>query len=324
MPFFITCSYCHRQFESKFSQKLFCTRQCYQASPQFLAMLRENSKKVAERKRAKSQNGITERLTINCLNCDKEVFTKPSLSHGRSKHKYCSTKCYREYMAARFDRYIASPESLALPQNYDEFLTGDELHCLIEGCGWSGIALSQHMNFTHGIRKEKFKEMAGFNARTGVVTADYSQKLSDAKKEQGWGPEHMAHLRSLVRTPPVYPRMTKDRMRLEGKEHAAKGRALKCAPERLLACQGCGRQFSTTAYIKKYCTEECRTQTYSVEKKRIYDIREHDLICGVCAVGFKGTVDQQQRHDDGLIVVCSFSCRQKRAGHIARGTWTGR
>lgn len=326
MPFTIICKNpeCGREYESRYSHKLFCTLKCYRESPQFQAMLRENSKRIADRKLAASQNGDTTRKTINCLHCEKEVFTKPSRSSKRSQHRYCSQRCYREYMSGRFDRYIASPESLALPQNYDEFLTGDELHCLIEGCGWSGLQLSSHMNLAHGIRKDEFKEKAGFNVGTGVVTAAYSERLSQSKIAQGWTGDHMAHLRSLVKSRGSAPPDSK-RNRLEGKEHRAKARALMEAeaPERELRCEGCNQMFITTAYIKKYCTVECRDAFYAKEFKNIYDARGYPLVCAVCNNPFNGTFQQQNRRDSGLIVVCSTTCRQRRAGRIARGTWEG-
>lgn len=316
MPFFIVCKHCEQRFESRYSQKLFCTRECYQKSPQFQAMLRENSKKVAAATLAASQNGVTTRQVINCLNCNAEVFTKPSRNKS-TLHKYCSRKCYREYMAGRFDRYIASPESLALPQNYDEFLTGDELRCLIEGCGWSGVQLSSHMNFAHGIQKHKFKELAGFNSSTGVITADYAERLSMAKRGQGWGAEHMAGLRQLIQNPSKPP---SGERRLEGKEHAAKARALQEVPVLTFTCHGCGITCSERVHIKKYCSTQCRDRFYLKQNQK----KQYPMQCEVCKSTFNGNLYQQQRIENGDVVVCSFFCRQRRAGSIARGVWAGR
>ena len=220
-------------------------------------------------------------------------------------------------MAARFDRYIASPESLALPQNYDEFLTGDELHCLIEGCGWSGLQLSSHMNMAHGIPKDKFKEMAGFNVTTGVVTADYSERMSQAKLAQGWGADHMARLRALVKNrvnPPSGP------PRLEGKEHHRKARALMEIPPTPFTCAGCGKECVERKWIQKYCSVDCRDKHYvQLNTKKQFTVR-----CEVCKNEFPGDKNQKRRAGRGQVVVCSFTCRQRRAGHIARGTWEGK
>lgn len=295
MPFFITCKHCGRRFESKYSQKLFCTMACYRNSPQFQRMLRENAKRIAEAKRAEAQNGDSTRRTVQCLNCRKEMFTMPS----RAVHKYCSSKCYREYMVGRFDRFIASPESLALPQNYDEFLSGDELHCLIEGCGWSGLALSSHMNYAHGIPKEKFKELAGFNAGTGVVTAAYAERLSELRLASGFNAEHMERLRSMASRPAVYKGAASSR-RLEGKEHAAKGNALRVKPERTIICRGCGCTVITVEVARLYCSDACRGRYYQRENKK----EQYPLRCTICTTVFNGNVEQKRRSDRGLKVVC--------------------
>lgn len=48
------------------------------------------------------------------------------------KSKVCGSRCYRLFMAGRFDRWIVNPQTISLPQNYDEFLVKKELPCLIE------------------------------------------------------------------------------------------------------------------------------------------------------------------------------------------------
>ena len=57
--------------------------------------------------------------------------------------KFCSKDCRRLHYAERFDRWVANPETLALPQCYDEFLMQEELPCLIDGCEWKGKHLAR-------------------------------------------------------------------------------------------------------------------------------------------------------------------------------------
>lgn len=74
-------------------------------------------------------------------------------------------------MADRFDRYINSNVKIPLLNNFDEFLMQEILPCPIDGCGWIGKQLTLHMNFEHGIKKEEFKKIAGFNRKTAVVSS---------------------------------------------------------------------------------------------------------------------------------------------------------
>jgi transposase-like protein len=321
LPPAIVCEHCKKPFPSRYAGKKFCTLRCYVASDVWKHRVRARAEDQKRQARIKAGLAPDEVPTITCLNCGAEREVKVNFVKDQ---KYCNQKCYREYMAGRFDRYVANPESLALPQNYDEILTKEELPCLIEGCGWSGVQLSQHMNFTHGIKKGDFKRMAGFNATTGVVTADYSQKLSESKKGQGWGAEHMARLRSLVKNNPGPPNGA-DR-RLEGREHAVKSLALmrESREYRDVTCKGCGVTFSTNAMIKLFCSVRCRDETHRQELRNRYALRVHDLTCETCKKLFRGNDAQKQRADAGKVVVCSYSCRQKRAGHIAQGTWAGR
>jgi hypothetical protein len=100
-----------------------------------------------------------------CLKCGKEFHARES-----ERKKYCNEICRRQYMAERFDRWIASPETIALPQNYDEFLTQEKLPCLVDGCNFEGHKLSLHMNLTHGVTEREFKKLAGFNLSSGITS----------------------------------------------------------------------------------------------------------------------------------------------------------
>ena len=59
-------------------------------------------------------------------------------------------------MNKRYDRQIASPDKLQLPQGYDGCLDREQLNCLVDGCGWVGKHLSTHMNIAHGIKADEF------------------------------------------------------------------------------------------------------------------------------------------------------------------------
>ena len=104
-------------------------------------------------------------------------------------------------MAKRFDRWIANPQTLALPQAYDEFLTGEELPCLVEGCNWRGQWLSLHMNYTHGVPADEFKRAAGFNLKSGIISgpmrealAQRPQSLAPGQGEYLAGASHRSHV----------------------------------------------------------------------------------------------------------------------------------
>ena len=99
---------------------------------------------------------------------------------GRAKsRKFCNQRCYRAYMRDRFDRWVASRETIGTLNNYDEFLSSEELFCLVDGCGWQGRNLSTHMNFAHGVQADEFKRAAGFNLTTGVISAPLAELMAD-------------------------------------------------------------------------------------------------------------------------------------------------
>jgi hypothetical protein len=138
-------------------------------SPQFAAMIKENGRRRTANRTMK-----------NCLECGIEFPRKQSdWDNGMRFH---NKLCRRAYQAKRFDRWIASPETMPLPQNYDEFLVQGVLSCLVEGCRWFGHNLSTHMNLTHGLDAVNFKVQAGFNLRTGVVSAPMSERMSSSKR----------------------------------------------------------------------------------------------------------------------------------------------
>lgn len=260
------CQACGIKFASRRDAK-YCSLACYTGSGQFselLANAREKSMTPAAiAKRAESARRGEGKP---CLECGQDVYAKKS----ESKKKFCSTACYRAYMAKRFDRQIAAPETLSLPQAYDEFLMKDQLPCLVDGCGWIGAHLSLHMNQMHGITAEEFKRAAGFNRSSGIVSRGLSEAMS-ARALTG------VAARSDLRELGVKFRGQSYKLSyasLEGKEHRAKSMLLvrsEAGPTR--QCTGCGSEFAQSSPMgrAKYCCKACRSEHYAKmdkEKRR--------------------------------------------------------
>lgn len=311
-----TCPTCGMPFQSR-SPKRFCSLSCYTTSEEFLARVRAQSLKAnAASQRAR---GFEPSLgvTAKCLECNKDIHVKPS----QRKHRYCSRVCYRKYLAKRFDRFIANPERIALPQNYDEFLTGELLNCLVDGCFWKGHTLSQHMNLTHGVPAQQFKRMAGFNLSSGIVSVSLQQSLSERAIAQG-GAEHMASFRgdAIVASKKAQQEEGRTIYRSrEASEHWKKGRLLTTVTPVGRVCKGCGREFAQNMPFGRalFCGKDCRAVSYSKQAS----IKQFPLVCDVCGGPFEGTADQKRRAAKALPVMCSMECRQRRAGRLARGTW---
>lgn len=268
------CRYCHKPFRSR-KNKQYCSMVCYMASDAFKLNQKKALQKAAAvnaeahknmpagRKRAgKSKGFFSVELAgeyVNCLECGEEVYGKPS-----RPRKFCSHACYRLYLAKRFDRWVANPQQMALPQCYDEFLTQEELPCLIEGCDWVGQHLSVHANVAHGITARDFKRAAGFNLSTGLVSLPVHRRL-------------VARAHSVEHLFPISEARKGTKGRLgdinsyrsnEGREHSKKSRALAGhGPQR--HCLGCQRVFTqkTPFGRAKYCTPECRDNHYAEARR---------------------------------------------------------
>lgn len=257
------CETCGAMFMSR-RPKPFCSMTCYTASPRFRAMLEANRDKIGARPgvvmspemRAKIAEKLRTGEMAECLECRAEVYVKKGQT---GKRKFCSTVCYRAYMAKRFDRWVASPEQMALPQCYDEFLDRHELPCLVAGCNWRGLSLTAHMNFAHGVKREDFKRAAGFNLHTGVIAKPLAESLQ--------GRELVGIAAVAEAFPEGLPRPTAVQRykSLEGKEHYVKGRALRLAePGPMRVCHGCGIIFQQSSVFgrAKYCSAGCRDERY--------------------------------------------------------------
>lgn len=170
------CGSCGEVFYSKTAKK-FCNLTCYLKSDQYAEMMVESRAKAAteesiEKRAEKARKG----MNVRCLDCG-ELFYQKRETKSHLTKKLCSRVCYRSYMSKRFDRWIANPKDVALPQCYDEFLDQNQLECIIEGCDWKGHGLSAHVNMIHGYPATDFKKAAGFNLTTGVISKDFAIKL---------------------------------------------------------------------------------------------------------------------------------------------------
>ena len=245
------CKGCGAMFKSR-TAKQYCCMDCYISSDAFKAT-REKALENANKANAIRHPREKEGGYVGCLECGSEIYIAPA-----SKKKYCSQICYRKYMAKRFDRWVANPEELALPQCYDEFMTQNELPCLIEGCDWIGKNLSLHANQAHGIKAQDLKRAAGFNLTTGLVSPELHERLVESNAGKGCIPFG----------PPDGNCKIQRYHSAEGSEHRKKARALAGnGPQR--HCHGCGVVFTqrTPFGRAKYCNIECRDQSYAEDKR---------------------------------------------------------
>ena len=246
-----------------------------------------------------------------CANCGKVIERKPSLL--RSEHPLCSKACYHDYRRKRFDRRIANPETLALPQDYDEFLSKDQLPCLVEGCGWVGQCLAAHMNHTHGIPRREFKKMAGFTLKRGVCTQAISEACSKNSTENHLGDR----LGENFSTRPA-PKGTRGPMSLQGKEARLKSYILnsELPPEGEVAaiCIGCGEEFTYpkprhSAPVRRYCTPACQSMHQAEITKALQAANPLAATCAGCGRSFNVTTNRARlRVSRGLSVCCSHKC----------------
>jgi hypothetical protein len=297
-PQYGPCPTCGIMFESRVPKR-FCSMKCYAASPEHPARTLAGTEASRRKQLGLPDHERYNRDHRSCLECGTDFEVIPSKSK-----KFCSHACYRVYMAKRFDRWIASPQRIALPQAYDEFLAAEELPCLVEACDWVGKHLSGHMNLAHGVPAEEFKRAAGFNITTGVVSLPLHQALVDRTPDyRAYG---IAALAALDRGEEKTVRRYSSR---EGAEHRHKARLMvetDSGPIRY--CEGCGTGFTQSTIFgrAKFCTTECRDRTYAQRKAA----RVHPFQCGHCGARFRGSGYQAKRVAEDQEVYCSPKCRQ--------------
>ena len=276
------CQHCGQMFASK-REAMFCDMACYTASDKFKEV-RENAVQQARLPAARDLQVQAQRRgdTAPCLECKTDYYRKRETKSARLR-LFCSRPCYRSYFAARYDRWIANPQSMSLPQAYDEFLDRHELNCLFDGCGWRGLHLSNHVNTTHGIKAEEFKRAAGFNLGSGLISSDTARRLSERAKVgvalNAFPPEVRALSLQLSKDVQMAAGYVAYQS-LEGREHRAKGRlftSLLGGPER--TCDGCGGSFkqSTPFGRAMYCSIACRSIAYSKMQKAARKIAKAEV-----------------------------------------------
>jgi hypothetical protein len=302
---------CKITFRSKYPKK-FCGMRCYTTSREFIERVKSQARAASAARILKLTGHPPQpKVEVTCLNCGNKWIANAS----KKNSKYCNQRCYRQYMAGRFDRWIASPQSLALPQAYDEFMSQNELPCLIDGCGWVGLHLSCHVNFAHGIPADQFKRAAGFNLKTGLVAPSLAQTLSERPHihEATFGAGSMFDCNRPNQ-------LVRGYRSLEGSEHHAKARAILHAtiemPVRV--CRACGAEFklSPCGWGGLYCSIKCRNRYYLQNRKSI----RFWMRCGLCGNNFQGSIDQYKRAEAAQVVFCSTHCRQVNNGRIAGAT----
>lgn len=260
------CPTCGKTFFSRLDKK-FCSLDCYVKSPQFQAMAHAAKPMTAEARERGRQKQLKGSMLV-CLECGVEFYGKRSKSR-----KFCTSTCYRSFLAKRFDRWIANPEGMALPQCYDEFLGQEELPCLAEGCEWVGRHLTTHMNMAHGVRSDEFKRAAGFNLNTGVIARPLAE-LMQARPLRGVATPDIEHI-----APPDARGKYMRYRSAEACEHHKKAVAIAAqtpGPER--TCRGCGAIFTqpTTMGRKLFHSIECRDAFYASQRTRRKSPRQRD------------------------------------------------
>jgi len=240
----IKCKTCGKEMVSTYDGRKYCCLKCYMADPETKHRLEDmnlKKKKDAE-------------VIKKCAYCGTVLHMKKS---RESKRNYCNKVCSRAYMSERFDRFVVSEMSLGKINNYDEFLSKEILPCPVDGCDWEGEWLSSHMNFEHGIKKDDFKKMMGFNIKSAIMTSGLhlqflNKDTTHLDQYKGKAIGNLKHKR-------------KDNYySSEASEHKSKEFALR---ENIKECVVCGEEFRITNFGNhRYCSVRCREKEYYKDK----------------------------------------------------------
>lgn len=169
-----------------------------------------------------------------------------------------------------FDRWVANPEGMALPQCYDEFLDREELACVVEGCDWKGKSLTLHMNQAHGVRADEFKRAAGFNLSTGVIAKPLAESLREEEKSSG------SRLIWMTPTAPLRLHLHKKRLRrtISATDRWRGGSTPKKSTGNAWAWAATNLRWLRKAFQQStpmgkalYCSRECRDNAYAEQRR---------------------------------------------------------
>lgn len=296
------CKNCGGSFRSYDAKRKFCSVRCYTTSQEFLDRIRKHPAAQLVSSRAKLGLPPDKEIKCRCLACEADFVV---LKVARIR-KFCSPTCRRKWFAERFDRWIANPESLMLPQNYDEFFTQNILPCPVNGCGWEGKCLGWHANSAHGITADKMRELMGCNKSTGLCTPEISEYHRMIAITRGL--PDFANKWSKDNRPPGGAR----ELRQEGRERSKKVQALQMnTPNgKTVPCRTCGKDVpQMMAGRAWYCNPRCRLIYY--EKRKSITAS-----CAQCGLKFETrTINQSSRARKGFPVYCNVFCRQRANSH---------
>lgn len=286
------CKICGKMFRAAGKNRKYCSQKCYTSSPECVERLRASNADKQDQSR-------------KCAVCEKQLRAR--------QVRCCSKQCARQYFAERFDRFVANPETIALPQNFDEFLAKKKLPCLVDGCDWIGVRLGQHVNWMHGITADKFRELVGFNKTSGLIGIEGSRKASEIARrlvEEGkCGVAFKAYLER-QKTGEIPRTQSGPGDRLEASEKRRKAQAIIRAVLTENTCEYCGKPYQiakVSSKTSRFCSVRCRSQRDRVARAR--EVAE--LICSFCGGHFMGNAFKVQRANKQLPVTCSDDCRNK-------------
>jgi len=170
-----TCKICGKKYPARSNGKIYCSMKCYCDDTERRKLIG-----LTQRKRVKHE----------CAECGEKLEIHLCRSKGSKRH-FCDRTCYRLWLSKRFDYYIATKIDLKEVNNFDEFLSQENLPCLVEGCDWVGKHLANHMRIEHGIPASYVKKLAGFNRQTGLVGSELHKQLSSMAKERSKDLDHI-------------------------------------------------------------------------------------------------------------------------------------
>lgn len=171
----LQCQTCKTDFLSEVTTRRFCSVKCRANHPEFKARMAAigSARKGQPAPQCGPDRTGDEQPCAN--GCGTAVY-RTAARQGIRTRRYCSRTCYHQHLARLFDREIGVVSILPTLHNFDEILASPQLQCVMPGCAWHGHNLSLHMHLEHGIPEHEFKAAAGFNRRTGVISATLRQK----------------------------------------------------------------------------------------------------------------------------------------------------